>query len=117
MKQNKTLLLAQVRNISKDTLLQYTNLPYTKICLLYSGKRTLEKVKTPSNIEIIGYTNLNTLSRAINSIYEAYIEYKILPYFSGDENSRHAIKVYNKTFGTKINPKVFKEKDIMQKFL
>ena len=117
MKKIKTLLLAQVWNISKDTILQYTTLPYTKICLLYTGHRDTEKVKLPSNIEIISYTNLNTLSRAINSIFESYKWYKILPYFSGDENSRHAIKVYNKTFGSKINPKIFKEKDVMQKFL
>jgi hypothetical protein len=117
MNKMKTLFLAKVGNISKETLLRYKALPYTKICLLYSGAKDSKKLKIPTNIEVLHYTNLNTLSRVINSVYTQYPEYMVIPHFSGDENSRHAIKVYNKTFGSKINPKIFKEKDVMQSFL
>lgn len=113
----KSLLIAGVSSLSKETILQYTSLPYTKVCLMYKGNKDIEKIKIPSNIEVFSYSNLSGLTRAINSVYETYQEYLIVPYFSGDDNSRHAIKVCNKTFWTKVDPKIFKQKDVMQKFL
>ncbi|NDK09722.1 hypothetical protein GW846_03000 [Candidatus Gracilibacteria bacterium] len=117
MKNTKTLLLAQVANVSKETLLSFSTLPYTKIRLLYSGNKDTLKIKIPSNISIVSYTGVNGLNRAINTAYTDFPEYMVLPLFSGDDNSKYAIKVFNKSFGSKINPKIFKEKDVMQKFL
>jgi hypothetical protein len=55
MKNTKTLLLAQVSNVSKETLLSFSSLPYTKIQLLYSGIKDPLKIKLPSNISIVTY--------------------------------------------------------------
>ncbi len=117
MKKIKTLLLAQVANVSKDTILSFSSLPYTKIVFLYDGKRDTEKMRLPAHMEIVSYNGQNSLSRAINMVFSEHLEYTIIPQFSWDDNSKHAIKVYNKTYGTKINPKIFKEKDVMQNFL
>lgn len=68
-------------------------------------------------MDILHYTTLRELTRFINQTFEKYSQYTILPNFSGDENSKHAIKIFNQSYQTKINPKIFKEKDIMQKFL
>jgi len=117
MKVQKTLLLTRVANLKHETLLKFANLPYTKICLLYNGKRELEKIKVPSKIEIVEYTTLTSIHTQINNTYKKYLEYMIIPNFSGDDFSKYAIKSYNKTFGTKIDPKAFKEKDVMMKFV
>lgn len=113
----KTLLASRVANISKETILSHSSLPYTKIVLLYVWEKDISKIPISKNIEIIYCPNLVALNREINNIYEKYSEYLILPNFWGDAFSKYAIKVYNKTFGSKINAKIFKEKDIMMQFV
>ena len=117
MKKQKTLFVSRVANLSKETILIHTSLPYTKIILLYDGKKDAEKIKIPSKLEIIPYKNLTILSREINKIYEQHTDYLILPNFWGDAFSKYAIKMYDKTYGSKIDPKIFKEKDVMMRFV
>jgi len=81
MKKQKTLFVSRVANLSKETILIHTSLPYTKIILLYDGKKDAEKIKIPSKLEIIPYKNLTILSREINKIYEQHTDYLILPNF------------------------------------
>lgn len=104
-------------SISADKILQYSNLPYTKVCILYIGKRDITVKKIPTKLEVVFVSDGNDLTRKIKYIFQKHLEYKIIPHFTWDDNSRHAIKVYNHSFGTKIDAKVFKEKDKMQKFL
>ena len=117
MKKQKTLLISKVSSISKEVILRYANLPYTKVVLLYDGEKDIWKAKIPSSIEIVLCKNLVILNREINNVYDRYSDYLILPDFWGDAFSKYAIKVYNKTYGTKIDPKAFKEKDVMMKFV
>lgn len=117
MKKQKTLFVTRVGKFSPDQVLLYGNLPYTKVCLLYNGEREIDSIKLPANIIVVQYTNLNGLNRAIMSLYREYMEYMIIPYFSGDSNSKYSIKMYNKSFNTKIDPKIFKQKDAMMHFL
>ncbi len=98
-------------------MLSHSSLPYTKIILFYVWEKDISKVAIHKNIEIIDCPNLVALNREINNVYEKYSEYLILPNFWGDAFSKYAIKVYNKTFGSKINAKVFKEKDVMMQFV
>jgi len=104
-------------NLTRDSLLQYSNLPYTKVCILYTGKKDITEKKIHSKLEIIAVNHGNDLTRKMKQVFDIYMEFIIIPHFSGDDNSRYAIKVYNHTFGTKIDAKIFKEKDKMQKFL
>lgn len=117
MKQQKTLLVSRVANLSKETILMHSSLPYTKVILLYAGAKSSEKVKTSSKLSIRTCSNLTVLNREINKIYEEFPEYMILPNFWGDAFSKYAIKMYNKTYGTKIHANIFKEKDVMMKFV
>ena len=104
-------------SLSQDQLLQYGNLPYTKVCVLYTGQRDITQKKIATKLEIIQIQKWNDLNRKIKEICWKYLEYKIIPHFNWDDNSRHAIKVYNHTFWTKVDAKIFKEKDRMQSFL
>ena len=104
-------------SLSHDKILQYANLPYTKVCVLYTGWKDVTEKKIPSKLDIISIKIGNDLNRKIKTVFEKYIEYKIIPHFFWDDNSRHAIKVYNHTFGTKVDARIFKEKDKMQSFL
>lgn len=117
MKKIKSCFLVMSANLTRDIILQYENLPYTKVCVLYTGKKDITEKKTSPKLEILSVSHGNDLARKMKQVFETYMEYRIIPHFTWDDNSRHAIKVYNQSFGTKIDAKIFKEKDKMQKFL
>lgn len=117
MKFQKTIFTSRVANLSTEVLLKYENLPYTKIILLYSGDRDLSKVKLPLKIEVVQCKNFNAMSREINNIYKKYPGYLVIPNFWGDDLSKYSVKMYNKSYETKVDPKIFKEKDVMMKFV
>ena len=117
MKTSKTLLVVKVSSLSVEVLQKYQNLPYTKVCLMYRGEKVLPVLKNTSKIIFMQYKNLTDFPSKINELYKKYMEYTLIPHFSGDSNSKYAIKIYNKSFGTRINPKIFKEKDEMMRFL
>ncbi len=57
------------------------------------------------------------LPKKIDEVFEKEKSSIILPYFAGDSNSKYSIKVYNKMFGSNVDPKVFKMKNKMNDFL
>jgi hypothetical protein len=81
MNNQKTLFVTRGANLSKEVILKYENLPYTKIILLYSGDKSIEKVKLPPKMQVIVCKNLNVMNREINTIYKNYPEYLVLPDF------------------------------------
>lgn len=113
----KTLLITRSTNISRDVILAYESLPYAKVVVLYMGNKDISQAKKSKKIEIISCKNLTLMNSEINKVYHEHPEYIILPDFSWDAFSKYAIKVYNKTYGTKIDAKIFKEKDAMMKFV
>ncbi len=115
MKKTKTLLIFKISNLKKEKIYHISKLPYTKIVLLYSWKD--KQIKLPPNLSIEKYSNLIEIRTKINKIFKENPEYKILPNFGGDLYSKYSIKIFNKTFWTKVNSKIFKEKDEMTKFL
>lgn len=117
MKNIKTLLITKLAKLTKNNVYELSKLPYKKIVILYPIWDIENQIKLPSKVSIIWYTNLIDLNNKINSIFKEYNDYKIIPYFSWDDNSKYSIKVYNKTFWTKVDPKIFKEKDKMSEFL
>jgi len=116
MKKLKTWLLTKLENISKSQIYNLSKLPYTKIFVLHNWELNAD-FKIPSKIEIIFYKNLVDLNRKIDRTIEKNLEYRIIPSFKWDANSKYAIRIYNKTFWTDISWKIFKEKDIMTRFL
>ncbi len=116
MKKHKIALISKIGNLNQDTLNGYFKLPYDKIFLLYSWWKKL-KEKLPAKISIVPYKNLVDFKNQINEIFRNNLEYKFIPYFSWDSNSKYAINIFNKSFLTDINPKIFKEKDYMISFL
>lgn len=117
MKIPKTLFVSRVSGISKKISLMYWNLPYTKIILLYVGAKDISLLKLPPKVEVLLCKNLSALNRGINTVYKTYPDYLILPNFGGDDLSKYAIKMYNKTYGLTIDAKIFKEKDMMMQFV
>jgi len=73
--------------------------------------------KMPLKLDIIPIKTGNDINRKIHDIYSKYIEFKIIPYFSWDTNSKYSIKFFNKTYWIKINPQIFKKKNEMMRFL
>lgn len=112
----KTGLMTKVDSLSKERLYVFSKLPYDKIFILYNWEIKLD-FKVNSKIVITKYDNLNDLLKKIDLILDSNLEYRILPSFTWDDNSKYAIRVYNKTFWTKVDPKIFKEKDKMSEFL
>lgn len=81
MKKNKSCLLLMSANLTRDALLQYNNLPYTKICILYMGKKDLTEKKLPTKIDIIVVRDGNDLARKMKQVFAVYIDYTIIPHF------------------------------------
>lgn len=112
----KTLLISKISKINKNEVYNFSKLSYTKIILLYLWDKEID-TRIPSKVTIIKCLNLIELNKQISETYNNYMDYKIIPFFSWDANSKYSIKVYNKTFWTNINPRIFKEKDVMGEFL
>ena len=112
----KTWLVIKVSKLNKSKIYEFSKLPYTKIFVLFSEDSEIE-FKVLKKIELIKFSNLIDFNKKINQLYKDNIEYTILPYFSWDSNSKYAINIFNKTFSTNVNPKIFKEKNDMIDFL
>lgn len=116
MVNSKTWLILKVQKLSKSKIYDCSKLPYSKIFIFYSEQSEIV-FKIPKKIETIFFKNSIDLNQKINQIYTDNIEYTILPFFTWDSNSKYAIKVYNKTFSTDVDAKIFKEKNKMIDFL
>jgi len=116
MKKTKSLLAIKTARIKEEEIYNYSKLPYTKIAIFYFWNKEIQ-CKIPTKIKIIHCENIRDFLKKIELLYKDFSEYVILPYFNWDKNSKYAIKFYNKTFWTKVNPKIFKEKDMMTDFL
>lgn len=116
MKKIKTLLLLKINKIKKEDIYDFSKLPYTKIILFYIWNKVVN-IKLPPKVIITPCLNLVDLNKKINETFKNYMDYKIVPFFLWDVNSKYSVKVYNKTFWTNIDPKIFKEKDMMGEFL
>lgn len=117
MKKEKTVLITLLDTFTKEQVLMYAQLPYTQICLLYKWEQPSLLLRVPSNVRIIEYWHQTSLNKIITELHKEYKDYMCLPYFVWEANSKYAIKIYNKTFWTKINPQIFREKDEMMKFV
>lgn len=81
MKNIKSVLLVMHANLSQDLLLKYANLPYSKVCILYSGKKELKHKKISPKLDIISFCDGNDLLRKMRLIFEKYTEYLLMPHF------------------------------------
>lgn len=114
----KTVIILHKKELTDKYLKIIQRTLYDKIIIIvlkssYSEKSILKK----NRIEVIECKSKNCISKIIDDVFIKYSNYKILPYFEGDCNSRYSIKVYNKTFETSINPHIFKLKNKMNEFL
>lgn len=91
---------------------------YDKIIFLCEECRlTEEEVKKEKKVDI-RIAPKRSFSRVLRELQEEYGKRSfLLPFFVGDDNSKFNIQVYNSTFGTKVPPKIFKEKSTMNAFL
>ena len=88
---------------------------YKKIYVFTMGTGLEKRVP---NVEIVPVTKLTEIPAHIDQIYQKEGNKSFLfPYFAGDNKSPLNLKIYNKTFGTKINPHVFRLKNKMNQFL
>lgn len=115
MKKIKTLLVSMKIKLSKDDIYTFSKLQYSKIVILYTGNIVINN--SYSNIEIITCIWNVDLKNEISELFKKYSDYLILPNFAWDDYSKYAISIFNKSYKTKVNSKIFKEKDIMTNFL
>lgn len=113
----KTVLIT-IGNI-KSTLVK--RIKYDKIYIINGENKKKENEennnKDNGKIKYLLYKDLKEIPKLIDTIFKEEPNSMILPYFSGDSKSKYAIKIYNKYFGTKIESKLFKEKDKMNSFI
>lgn len=78
------------------------------------GEEHLDRLKKITVIECCG----KEIPEMINQIFDKHSRhYRLLPFFRGEVNSKYAIKIYNKFYGTSVDPKAFRLKSHMNKFL
>lgn len=113
MKKQKLALITKISTLKKDEIYKLSKLPYSKVFVLYNWDN-LKNIKIPSKVSLVPYTNVNN---TLNKLFKENLSYKFLPYFVWDDNSKYSIKVFNHTFWSKVDHKIFKEKDKMTNFL
>lgn len=116
MKNKKSLLIKHSQKITKESLYILSKLPYNKIIVI-SNFILDNSIKIPSKIEIVNYNNWRDLITKINEVIAKYNEYLIIPSFTWDDNSKYSININNKVAWTKVDYKIFKQKDVMTDFL
>lgn len=116
----KTALITYSKTLSQKKAHEFKRkLKYNHVYIL-TLKNEVDPIflKNTKNFHVIECASKQVIPIEINKIYEnSNKNTLILPYFSGDSNSKYSISIYNKTFGTKIDPKVFKLKNKMNQFL
>jgi len=68
-------------------------------------------------IIFVPFKSKNDILKKIEEIFTKENNNLIFPFFEGDNNSKYAIKIYNQSFNTKIDPRLFKQKDAMNVFI
>ena len=119
MQNQKTVLVTKMNKIDEKILNNYSKYNYSKFVIFYDWNKEIDiKNKTLlSKFEIIKINNLIELNNHIKNLQSKYLEYKLIPDFAWDANSKYNIRIFNKTYWNKIDYKIFREKDIMRKFL
>lgn len=116
----KNALITFKQKLDLDTIIDYKRKLIYDHYFIITNKLTVEEkeLKKFKKFTIIVWPK-NDLSKAIDDIYENYQDtYKFFPYFAGaDAKTKYAIKIYNKTFGTKTKVKHFRLKHCMNDFL
>lgn len=113
----KTALILYQKNLKDSTLNDLRrDLDYHKIYILTPEQSAAAKHK---NIITIGGVSRKDIPAKTKEIFADPVNknYLLLPYFSGDNNSKYSIAVYNQAFGTRINPQIFRLKNEMNRFL
>lgn len=113
----KTWLIARVDNLKKDTINKFASLPYTKIFLLFVWEWCIVPQSIPSKISVKCCENLVDMNSEITKTMDNNPWIKFAPYLTWEQNVKYALKIYNKTFWTNIDYKIFREKDHMMNFL
>ena len=116
----KPILLTYYKHLSLEKV-QFVN-RYSKyksiVILTQNNKLSEQQANRFKKVEIIEVNSLKGVSRQITRIYkERNPKVKIFPHFEGDAKSKFAIQAYNKLYGLKINPNLFKLKNWMNNFL
>ena len=115
----KTILVTLRGDLKEKHLKRYKRvLKYNFVYVLTNNHNISEKkLSLYKNFKVIVYKDRKDIVKNIDSITKAEKDSIILPYFSGDSYSKYSIKILNKTYKTKIDPELFKQKDKMNSFL
>ncbi len=112
-------LICNVKKVSAKTIAKYKkNMKYDKVFFICNECSVEDEVlKKEKKIEVFISTEKG-IFKTINEIFEKHEKkYLLFPKFTGDKNSKYAIRVYNKSFDTKINHKIFRDKKAMNAFV
>lgn len=103
---------------SKKMIAFYASLPYHQTIVFYTNAETPapEVINTKAKVVPYPVTGKTQLPKVIKKIIDTYPDRRVLPYFAGDNMSKYAINCYNQNYGTKVNARIFKDKDLMAKF-
>ena len=115
----KTSLITLRNKLNAKNLADiYRKLSYKKYFVFTQECEVSEQdLRKNKNVTVIN-CNRGQIPQEINRIFEDNKKDLILPYFRGvDADSKYAIKVYNKSFGLKINSSNFRIKSKMNSFL
>lgn len=115
----KTALITYKKTIGLKTIKDFKRrLSYDHYFLLTKNINLEEgQIKDVKKFTIIECNNKD-IPELINQVFDKHgKQYKIYPFFRADAFSKYAIKVYNKTFSLKIDPKSFRLKSHMNEYL
>lgn len=117
----KKALITYKKNLNLKDIIDYKRkLIYDHFFIISEKNKISDKEFSPysKKFTIIITENLQDIPKHIdNTIDKFNKKFTIYPYFAGDAKSKFNIRVYNRTFNTKISPDSFRLKNKMNKFL
>ncbi|HPO05912.1 MAG TPA: ATP-grasp domain-containing protein [Candidatus Gracilibacteria bacterium] len=117
---NKSVLITYLKSFNLNHLKDFrSNLSYKEYQIITHENKVNEKIlaKNPKFKVEICEKRKNIPSKIKEIVKKIPRHSLVLPYFSGDSNSKYAIQVYNDTFSTKIKCGDFRIKSQMNNFL
>lgn len=115
----KTALITYKKSFGLKSLIDHKRkLNYDRYFILTQNS-TIDKkeLRNYKKFDIV-VCKCKDIPEIINQIFENHKhEYKLIPFFRADAFSKYAIKVYNKAYDLKVDPKSFRLKSRMNEFL
>jgi len=112
----KPILITFHKEFQDASHKQLQKMSYEKVYVLTLKNSITIKSKGKKIIPVI-IESKKEIQKKIDEIFLENKDKMILPYFEGDANSKYSIKIYNKTFNTKVDYKKFKIKSEMNKLI